>query len=59
MKIRYITIVVGAIIGGLGKIAANLGNINLALALVGAGLFITVGSTILAAYVDRRLNHEN
>lgn len=58
MKIRYITITAGAIMGFAGKIAANLGNINLALALVGAGLFITVGSAILAAYVDRR-EYEN
>ena len=59
MKIRYITITAGAIMGLAGKIAANLGNINLALALVGAGVFITVGSAILATYIYRRLNHEN
>lgn len=59
MKIRYITVSAGAIIGIVGKIAGNLGNSNLALALVGAGVFITVGSAILATYIDRRLNHEN
>lgn len=58
MKIRYITISAGAIMGLAGKIAANLCDINLALALVGAGLFITVGSAILATYIDRR-EYEN